>query len=201
MHLSKRIFARRFAHGGLRWARKIRYFPAYGVQASALLLSLSFSAVGLSALARFWIFAGLSRFPVPVADYLPWLLSIGIVILGFQLTMMCVARKVMVCEGKLWVKTIGYWSFTYPLGAMRSVRLMHPLRLLFSPRLLYRTKFRFFYYFDIKFWKPGLLVELSDGRLIFLSLTSPERAIEELREFFPAQGRETANQSPESRAA
>jgi hypothetical protein len=183
MLVSRLTFARKFSHDRIRWVRKIRYFPAYVIQIGSLALGLFLITIAVGSLQKFWNETGLSQQPALVSYYAKSIFEMAAIVLSLQLTMMLFARKVMVVGDSLWVKTLGYWSYRYPLQSIHSVELMHPLRVLFSPALLYRTGFRFFYYFDPKFWNKGILVRLKNKKCVFLCVTEPNAAIQELREF------------------
>ncbi len=181
MGLSKRIFARSFPNMQIRWVRKIRYFPGYVVQMSSLGISLILGTVGTSFVFTKWAEWRLMQFSGWISDYLPLALSLGITVFSFQIAMMLVARKAIITKDTLWVKSLGYWSYVYRLDQIARVEMMHPIKFLVSPVRLYRTGIRFWYYFDLSFWKSGIYLELKNGKGIYLSLSEPHLAYEEIR--------------------
>ncbi|MDR3605839.1 MAG: pitrilysin family protein [Oligoflexia bacterium] len=190
MFLGRSLLAKNFRHDRIRWVRKMSYPPAY------LLQIFAFSMIGLSALfiyglmSVFWEHIDVFQRSFLVSDYLFSVLWLGSAILCAQCVLGAFARKVMVVENSIWVKSLGYWAATYDLGSVERIELRSPFGVLFSPKTLLRVKYHCQFY-DPRLWRRGLLIHFKDGRSCFLGVRSAENAIDELNamiEKFDAEG-------------
>lgn len=185
MWLIRRMFSARFRHDQVRWVRKLRYPPAYVLQAGVILAAYVVFSFERLAIAWAWNAIGLGNHGFVVSQYLYGMFETLALLATLQVGLAFTARKVMVMGGELWIKSLGYHSRHIPLERVRSVELVRAWRVYFTPRLRWATLFRA-HCFDLFLWRQGLLVTLHDGRAFYLSTTRAAAAAEELRALLPA---------------
>jgi zinc protease len=184
------LFSARFRHDQVRWVRKLRYPPAYVLQAGVLFVAYVAFTFERLVTAWGWDAIGLANRPFVISQYLYGIFDTLTLLVTLQLVLGFTARKVMVVGGELWIKSLGYHSRRVPIESVQSVELVRVWRLYANPRLFYATRFRVCC-FDPLFWRNGLLVTLKDGRAYYLAVTRPEAALAELRSLMPAEKTET----------
>jgi len=180
MRFSRFVFAKQFAHNQIRWVRKMSYPPAYSLQFLSTVALLVVSALIYGAMDVFWLKADFLLHSFLVSDYLFSVVLLGLVLLSAQCLFAILARKVMVVGDSFWIKSLGYYSSKIGLDEIEKVEVCSPLSVLFSPHTLLQIKYRYYYY-DICFWKKGLLVCLKNGRSHFIGVRSAEEAASEIR--------------------
>lgn len=184
--LARKFYLYQFPHAQVRWVRKLRYFPLYGVQIATLGIIVAATLFTSKMLDLLWLSTALSSGPPLVSEYARSFLLTGCAVGIYQFYMSLMIRKVIVTSDLLWLKSLGYHSHVYGLSHLKSVHVMHPLKILLSPTRLYRVGFRFYYYFDLHFWQKGVLLTFENGTQIFLALANASQAAEELRAMIPA---------------
>lgn len=179
--LAKKVFAKPFPHNQIRWVRKLRQPQPFIIPLGVFLISLTLGDIFMGIFRRAWWSSGLAETHFLIAEYSYSLLHIPGYVIAFQAVHSLFAQKLMVVENQLWIKSIGYWSKQIPLDQIEKIELQSPFRMLFS-----RTIFTFrFQYYDPCFWRPGLLIELKNGKKYFMSVSEPSEALSELKEYLP----------------
>jgi predicted Zn-dependent peptidase len=178
--LARKLFAQKFDHRKIRWVRKIKVPPAYSFQIGALMGMLFFCSLAEALLFHFWVEAPYVHGSFLISDYLFSQISLGAMYFVAQTWFMLLPRKLMVVRDELWIKSLGYGSRRIPLERIESVKTRRIFWVLLSPKTLWRMKHRC-YFGNIKFWEPGVLIQLKNKKVYFLSLTEPRRACKELR--------------------
>lgn len=179
MFATRKAFVRKFKHDQVRWVRKLSYPPAYLVQLLALSLGSVIATLGAAALNQVWLSSGLMGFHFLISDYLYSFFDLGIVLFSCQWVMGFFARKMMVVEGQLWIKSISYSAKVISLQEIQMMEVMHTSTFLMMPSRLFKVLYRFEFY-DPCFWRPGLYIELKNGRAHFVGVKNPEQAHAEL---------------------
>ena len=121
---------------------------------------------------------GLNNAPIFFSKYFLILLR-GIFDVTLMQGFLClIPRKLIVMNKHLVVKSISYYSYLIPLSEISSVSLKRPIQ--FSLEFWLKVKFRYYFY-NLKFWQKGLLINLKDGRSYFFGVTSSKLALLELQ--------------------
>ena len=181
MRIGRRLLARNFDHSQVRWLRKINFPPAYLLQVLAVAVSGLLIKLALAALNHLWLCLPFAQASFLVSDYVLTFFCIGVSVFISQAIFGTLIRKVLVLDGKLWLKSLGYQSHVFALTDIRSLELIRPVTLFFSPGEMWKVKARHYFY-DIQFWRQGVLVQLTHGKALYLGIRDPQKAVQELEE-------------------
>lgn len=180
--LARKLFLKTFDHRKIRWVRKLAYPPFYlghfGIFLIALILNFF---TGLSMI-YLWDEIPFVHSSFLVGDYFFSFTTTLLTVSQFQIVYVLFGRKAMIVGNELWIKSFGYYSWTIPLSEIQSLRLVNPSLVCLDPKMLWKIKYRIFTY-DFAFWRPAVLVEISDGRAYLVGVKSPHNALEDLQEY------------------
>jgi predicted Zn-dependent peptidase len=182
--LARRSFTREFLHDRIQLVRKIQYPPGFLVQIICASAALVFFVVTLAALRFTWNRIAYMQTSFILSDYLFAQISLGALIFISQAWFGLFGRKIMIVDGHLWIKSLGYRSTIIPLEDIISARSIRPLLLLRSPRLLWRIKWRFHAYNP---WRKAWLIETRAKKMYLLGVAhAPEIPPELARPQYPS---------------
>jgi predicted Zn-dependent peptidase len=176
MRLGRVLLAKSFRHDKISWVRKLGYPPAYLVQFVSMQIAgtLLFGAMHA-------IFAriGVLQTSYLISDYLFSCLWLTLTLVVAQCILAVFARKLMVVDDSLWIKSLGVWSSTVKLTDIKAIELRSPVQLALAPKSWLKVKYRY-YFFHPCFWRKALLIHLKNGRSYFVGVRQAEAAIQEL---------------------
>jgi predicted Zn-dependent peptidase len=184
---ARRWLAARFEHGRVRLVRKVALAPVYLCEVFVFLAGAAVASYAVRALIVAFKWSRALQSDFWLSEYLLYVVStlVGVGAIVVFLGFLC--RKVIVSGGSLYLKSATFHSRVIPLSGIESVELARPLSVLLSWKRLRRVGWRG-RYLDACFWRPGVLVNLRDGRSWFLGMKAPEEFARELSAFTaPAQ--------------
>ncbi|OFZ11495.1 MAG: hypothetical protein A2Z20_12530 [Bdellovibrionales bacterium RBG_16_40_8] len=179
----RRVLTQNFKHDQVRWIRKVKFPPLKSLEFSvgiiALIVFLHIQFVMKESLYSISIWQAsliLSAYVRPIIDIILFLVVVqGIV--SF------LPRKLMVINDQLMIKSLSYFSKKIPLVEIQSIESVrcigYPLPL---TRWLVSVRHRFFF-FNQKFWKKGLLINLKSGKSYYFGVNDAEQSKHELDGF------------------
>lgn len=179
MMFARKIFARPFDHGAIRSVRKIQFPPAYTLQIFVVLGVFGLSMVAWVATDRFWVVSGLVGRSALVSSYLQWVVSIGEMIFITTFLFGGVGRKVMIVDDAIVIKSLTFRSDRIDFDQIENISMTSPVRVIFSPRCLWRLRFNLDYY-NPQLWTPGILIRCRGRRDVFLGIRNARAAFAEL---------------------
>ncbi len=192
----RRWLSKDFANDRIRWIRKVKYPPLKSLEILTLFISLLLIMHVNYVIDFVFVFLTSNLLPASifVSDYFSGFVQIAAMIFVAQGVLSMLPRKLMVMDQKLLIKSISYYSREIPLSEIASVEAVRSAIYPFPVRRwLVSVKFRYCY-FDLLFWRKGLLVNLKDGRSYFFSVAAAEKACAELAGFLPAKDNRVVNE-------
>jgi len=175
----RRILTRPFANDQIRWVRKVKFTPLMSLEALALFIAWYLYLHVQYALTSLFFKSTWIQSNIFVSNYV---FSALLVASGFavaQLMLSLLPRKLMVVGDQLIIKSVTYHSKRIPLSEIESVEPARGPNLWLSPRTIWRMKHRY-YDFNVRFWQPGILLHLKDGRSFYFSCSHGVEACREL---------------------
>ena len=163
----RNLLQRPFANDQVKWVRKVRFPPLKMMEIFVgflIFIACAHSFFLVAKITDHSIFQHLG----PIGAYIKipiWLFS---VIASAQAVISYFPRKLYVMSDKLVIKSLSYYARVIPMRDIKSVKVMSLWKLLASPSLWFRL-WNSFHYYDIKIWKPGMMVELKNGKRYFFS--------------------------------
>jgi len=177
----RRYLTKPFANDQVRWIRNVKFPPLKALEGIVLLV-----AWYLFAHVDYLIHMLYSKFSflqshVIFSQYAMGLTTTFCLLVIAQGLFSLVPRKLMVVGEHLVIKSVTYFSRKIPLSEIKSVEtvrtIFYPFPLSFW---LGKVKMRYFF-FNLRYWQKGLMVELKDGRAFYFSVSAPEKTRDELR--------------------
>ncbi len=168
-----------FKNDHVQWVRKVKYpplkFVEIGVGGCILLVTFhtAFAVIQITELPVFDTF-GLIAFYVKIPI---WIFSI---IASAQAVISFFPRKLYIMDDKLVIKSLSYYSRHIPKSEIKSIKALSVFKVTSSPRMWIHMWSSFFYY-DFKFWRKGLMIELKSGKFYFFSTKDSVACVNELR--------------------
>ncbi len=182
--LYQRVLKRPFHNDRIRWVRKVRFPPLLLLEIVVGLVILE-----LTLHAAFVSLRGLDSVLGPslgiYARYLEIVVETFLLVTAAQAVLSYVPRKLYVMGDVLVIKGLSFYSRRIPLEEIRAVRAVPLGSILLSVRRWPALWGRFHFY-DLRFWKKGLLIELASGRAHYFSTQDPDAAARELARLCPA---------------
>jgi len=89
-------------------------------------------------------------------------------------------RKLYIMDDKLVIKSLSYFSRQIPKSDIQSIKAMSVFKVISSPRM-WLPLWNSFHFYDVKFWRMGLLIELKNGKLFFFSTKDSVACVNELK--------------------
>lgn len=176
----QKILTKPFANDQIRWIRKVKYPPLKLLEAVLLVFAWYFIVHAQYAIATAFLKLNILQSNVIFSQYGLGLFVTITSLLIAQGLYSLVPRKLMVVGDHLLIKSISYYSRRIPLSEIAAVQTVTTLTFPFPlSRWFGKVKMRYFF-FDLQYWKKGLMIELKDGRSYFFSVTNAEKAKSEI---------------------
>lgn len=165
-----------FAHEKIRWVRKIKYTP--GTQFFILIgISLTLSLLSLEGyiLEGAFHYLGLERFYI-INTYGKEILDLTLTLVTLFAVLSLIPRKLIIAEERIILKSLTYFSKSYPLSELKGVWLSSTWSVM--PKVLKGMRL-----FHFGLFKPGLILTFGDGSQRFVYCKNPGQAKSELESF------------------
>lgn len=177
----RHVLTKSFANDRIRWIRKIKYPPLKLLEGVTLLIAWYLYAHAQTALDHIFIKIELFQSHILLSQYAASLFSIAITLVIAQGIFSLLPRKLMVVDQDLIIKSVSYYSQKIPLSEIASVEAVRTLTYPFPlTRWWGKVRHRYFFY-NFQFWKKGLLIQKTDGKAFFFSMSTPDKACHELQ--------------------
>ena len=177
------FLTKEFKNDHIRWVRKVKYPPLKMLEGIALVCSWYFFLHISYVLHRFIFSTNLVKSNLFLNHYFKDAFFISLFIIIVQLTISLFPRKLMVMDDQLVIKSISYYSKKIPLSQIENIETMKAINLpLYLSKWMVKIGFRFHFY-EMIFWKEGLIINLKNGKSYFFSIESAKSAQKELHFF------------------
>lgn len=168
-----------FRNDQIKWVRKVKFLPLKSVEMAVggcILLVTSHTAFAVIQITDLPFFDGfgLVGFYVKIPI---WIFSI---IASAQAVISFFPRKMYVMDDKLVIKSLSYYSRQIPKSKIKSIKALSVFKVMSSPRM-WLPLWNSFHFYDIRFWRKGLMIELKSGKLYFFSTKDSVACVNELR--------------------
>lgn len=179
----KHLLAKEFKHDHIRWVRKVKFLPLKSLEILALICGWYLFAHGM-----FLVEHTLGNFDFLksnffISNYISPSIYFGLLVSAFQLTLSALPRKLMVMDEYLIIKSTSYYSKKIKLCEIDSVDTCKTLTYPFPLSVwIFKVGLRY-HYFNLKFWKKGLMIKLKNGKAYYFSIENAEEAKNELEGF------------------
>lgn len=176
------LLRQKFDNTKVQWVRKLQYPPLKSLE--ALVLAFGWYIYLHAQFLIDKVFQSeLIQSHVLLSHYVYSVISVAGFLAVAQGIYSLVPRKLMVHGNDLLVKSITYYSFKISLDQIQSVEAKRPLIYPF-PLSFWMSKVKHrFYHFNPLFWQKGLVIHLKDGKSYYFSVTSAEKAKDEIQGF------------------
>lgn len=184
--VQKKLLLKPFDHARIRWMRNIRYIPFKAVECMIIagllyvFVFLEFYIIDLP----FYRLSFLND-SLLFAEYLPNILSIILLTGTTNWGLAAFPRRAYIIGNTLILKSLTYYSYHIPLNLISSLEVKSPYSLPIKPSLLWKIKTRFIYFGPP--WKPGLILNLKNGKTWYLGVSEPSLAAKEIQSLISNQ--------------
>jgi zinc protease len=166
----RRLLTKSFQNDKVRWIRKLKFPPMKLLEGLALVVAY-YGALHVGFVVELLKEKlHLEEAPVIISNYLSESLDTILFLSVVAGVISFLSRKLMVMNGYFVIKSLTYYSRKIPLGEIASVETArcNP----FALSRWWRVKARFSF-FNPKFWQPGLLINLKNGKSYFFGVANP----------------------------
>lgn len=179
----KTLLKKKFHNDQVKWIRKVAFPPLKTLELFTLYL-IAFACMHsfflLAKIAKPFTFLASIFLNLQYAtEYIAFVIGSFVIIGTAQAVVSYFPRKLYVMGNSLVIKSLSYYSRHIKLDDIQSVKAVSLFKVLTSPSL-WPKLWRSFHYYNPKFWSPGLLIELKNGRAYFIGVTEAGQAKVEL---------------------
>jgi zinc protease len=174
----RKALLRPFENDQVKWVRKVRYPPLKLVELGLGVIAYFIFIHAHYLLERFIFLTPAFQSLGLVGQYMNMVITSFVIIASFQAIISLVPRKLYFINDKLVIKSLSYFSKHIPKDKIQKISPVSPLKLKLSilPKLWNSC-----FYFDLMFWRAGLLIELNDGKCYFFSAKDSAKSAKELQ--------------------
>lgn len=185
--LLRRAITKDFKNDRLHWVRKIKYPPLKMLEGSVLLGGLVFFIHACYFINLAWGNLRFLEAHLITNLYLSGLITVSLLIVSLLIPLCAFPKKLMVVEDQLVMKSVTYYSRKIPLNEIVSIEKSKSLTYPFPiSKWIFKVGFRYHFY-NLKFWKDGVLINLKNGKSYFFGTDSADIVIAELSQFVPKE--------------
>jgi predicted Zn-dependent peptidase len=179
----KKKLTKEFKNDHIRWIRNIKFPPLKILEIIALILGwytfLHLYYLFDLILVKIIFFQSNVLF----SYYLEGAFHLMVLIISMQLSLSLIPRKLMIMDEYLLIKSVSFFSRRIPVNQISSIESLSLFSIIRNPiKNFKKIKYRFFY-FNLKFWQKGILINLKNGKSYFFSVTNSDDAKNELYHF------------------
>lgn len=179
------ILQKPFKNDHVRWVRKVRFPPLKFVEMGVgALIVLACLHTGW-AVQKFTDSNLFSKLGV-LSFYLEVPIWIFTIIATAQAVVSYFPRKLYVMDDFIVMKSLSYFSRRFHKDEIQSIKAISIFKVLTSPRM-WLPLWNSFHYYDVLFWKKGLMIELKSGKLYFFSTKDSIACVNELKALFTTE--------------
>lgn len=175
----RRFLQKPFKNDHVRWVRKVKFTPLKTVEMAVgglVFLACLHTYLLLSKLTSTSAFESLGL----IGEYIQipfWIIG---TIATAQAVISFFPRKIYIMDDKLVIKSLSYYSRQIPKSQIQSIKAISVFEVMGTPRM-WLSLWNSFHFYDIKFWKKGLMIELKNGKLFFFSTKDSIACVGELK--------------------
>lgn len=175
----RKFLQKPFKNDHVKWVRKVKFTPLKTVEMGVggfVILACLHTYLVLTKITNSSTFEKLGLF----GEYVQipfWIIG---TIATAQAVISFFPRKLYIMDDKLVIKSLSYYSRQIPKTEIKSIKAISLFKVSTSPKMWRRLWYSFHYY-DIKFWRQGLMIELKSGKLYFFSTRDSVACVNELK--------------------
>jgi len=186
----RRAITKEFKNDRIRWVRKIKYPPLKMLEGTVLVAGVVFFVHACFAINLVWENLPFLEAHLFTKFYFSAFLTVSLLIVSLLIPLCAFPKKLMVVEDNLVMKSVTYYSRKIPLNEIASIEKSKSMTYPFPlSKWIMKVGFRYHFY-NLKFWKDGVLINLKNGKSYFFSTDSADQVIAELSQFVPTEEKE-----------
>jgi hypothetical protein len=184
-YFSRKFLTKEFHNDHIRWVSKIRFPPLKLLEIISGLLIIQVCNLLFSIINIFMETSPVLSLGI-YARYLEIILMTLGMVASAQMIVSYFPRKLYVMNDGLVIKSLSYYSSLIKLKDIKAVSTLSGLNIIFNLKLWPKV-WRSFHFYNPRFWRPGLLIELQNGRLLFFSSKDAQKSAQELNQIISQQ--------------
>lgn len=175
----RRFLQKPFKNDHVRWVRKVKFTPLKTVELAVgglVILACLHTHLLITKITNSAFFESIGL----LGDYIQIPLWIIATIATAQAVISFFPRKLYVMDDKIVIKSLSYFSRQIPQSQIKSIKAMSVFTVMSTPRM-WLPVWNSFHFYDVKFWRKGLMIEIKSGKLYYFSTKDSESCVKELK--------------------